>query len=194
MLPAIAAVVLSTARRQHKAARASFVRWNLNRKRDYNRDIVIIRFALSAPHWREVARRDAKSGWNRNAIPQWAHVPHTTVTPWRAEYIPRRAVQHRHRSFVSSPFVILYIFITALHHRRVPMCILSRARCLFFLPPLPPIYTGFSSLSVSTSTDINQWLSSINVRRWCVLRADLSGPEEWSCINSAAVASQLKCD
>lgn len=44
--------------------------------------------------------------------------------------------------FVPSPFVILYIFITALHHTSAYRCILSRSRCFFFSFP-PAIFLRF---------------------------------------------------
>lgn len=55
-------------------------------------------------------------------------------------------------------FVHIHNGVTSPH--AVPMHSVSLSRCLlFFLSPC------FSLLSVSTSTDTNQWLSSINVRR-----------------------------
>jgi len=82
----------------------------------------------------------------------------------------RGTAQHRHRSFVPSSFVILYIFITALHHRRAHAdayslsLSLSLSLCLFPWNGALFCCRYFSRLSVSTSTDTNQWLSSINVR------------------------------
>jgi len=70
----------------------------------------------------------------------------------------RGTAQHRHRSFVPSSFVILYIFITALHHRRAHAdayslsLSLSLSLCAILLPVFFPAFRfhvhGYQSVVV----------------------------------------------